>query len=138
MTALDLAVNRLKVEEGFRAKSYRDQRGLLTIGYGFCVDAGITQSAAEALLRAQVQEHIEALEQYPWYAACDSVRQSVLLDISFNVGLLGLLHFVHMLAAINQRNWSQASAQLLDSRAAQENPNRYGVLAKLLLAGESK
>lgn len=136
-TALDLAVARLKIEEGFRAKAYRDTRGLLTVGYGFCVEAGISQYAAEALLRAQLEERIDALLGYPWYAACDALRQSVLLDLAFNDGVAGVLKFHNMIAAIGRQDWTRAKAELLDSDAARALPVRYALLAELLFAGQT-
>ncbi len=56
MSAIDIAIARLKSEEGFRATKYVDTVGKTTIGYGFNVDAGITHNAAAALLSAQVQD----------------------------------------------------------------------------------
>ena len=61
MNAIDYALPRLKTEEGFRATKYTDSRGHTTIGYGFDVDAGISQFAAAALLNAQVAERHNAL-----------------------------------------------------------------------------
>lgn len=135
MSAVDFALPRLKNEEGFRSRLYRDTKGKQTIGYGFNVDAGISQRAAEALLIAQAQERHEALMAYPWYAALDPVRQSVVLDVSFNAGVDGLLHFVHMIAALARKDWTEAKAELLDSDAARDLPNRYEPLADILEKG---
>ncbi len=105
MSAVDLAVSRLKTEEGFRALPYTDQLGNLTVGYGFAVNKGITQSAAAALLTAQVQDAAAALGAYVWFQGLDDARASVLLDLAINNGLSGLLHFVNMLAALARRDW---------------------------------
>lgn len=128
---------RLTSEEGFRAKAYRDTRGLLTIGYGFCIDRGISEYASAALLQAQLEETINVLSGYSWYRSCDPVRQSVLVDIAFNTGISGLLHFVEMIAAITRSNWLTAKTELLNSKAAQEDPKRYESLSQLLLTGGS-
>lgn len=135
MNAEDMAVTRLRVEEGFRSQAYRDTTGHLTIGYGFNIDAGITQNAATALLMAQVEELADKLVVYPWYALLDPVRQSVLLDLAFNLGIAGLLSFVQMLLAVTDKNWQAAHDQLLMSRAATQAPARYQALASLLLTG---
>ena len=130
------ALERLKTEEGFRSTLYTDTTGHATLGYGFNVSAGISQRVAAALLQAQLEELHETLAGYPWYSQCDPVRQSVLLDVAFNIGVTGLLHFSHMILAIGHRDWPQAKAQLLDSKAARELPSRYAALAQLLLTGE--
>jgi lysozyme len=135
MTSVDLAVSRLQTDEGFRSTAYRDTAGHLTIGYGFNVDAGISQYAALALLDAQTQEIATQLAQYPWYQGLDDVRASVMIELAFNLGLHGLLGFVHMLAALDLKDWQTAHDQLLDSDAARELPTRYNALALLLLNG---
>lgn len=135
MNAIDMAASRLEIEEGFRAQAYRDSRGKLTIGYGFNVDAGITQRAARALLLAQVTERAEVLSTYWWAQGLDDVRMSVLIDVSFNVGIGGLLHFPKMLAAVGTHNWQTAHDELLDSDAARMLTVRYQKLARILLTG---
>ncbi len=135
MSAIDIAVTRLKSEEGFRATKYVDTVGKITIGYGFNVDAGITQNAAAALLSAQVQDAATALSSYVWFPS-DATRASVLLDLAINLGINGLLHFPMMLAAIGRQDWSGAHDALLDSAAAKLLPGRYTNLATLLLNGD--
>ncbi len=133
MNAVDLALPRLKTEEGFRARAYKDTNGFTTIGYGFNVDAGITPYAAAALLRAQAEELQQALIRYPWYAALDAPRQSVCLDIAVNEGLGGLLKFPHMIAALAKQDWPTAAqeCQVQDPKLA----GRYSALAQILLTG---
>lgn len=133
MTAVDVALPRLKVEEGFRAFPYRDTNGLETIGYGFNVQAGISKYAATALLQAQCEEAHAALLKLPWYAALDPVRQSVCLDIDINEGEGGLLAFPHMIAALSRQDWASAATEchVEDPKLA----SRYAALAQLLLIG---
>ncbi len=133
MTAVDIALPRLETEEGFRALPYRDTKGLETIGYGFCIQAGISKYAAAALLKAQVEEAHASLLKLPWYAALDPVRQSVCLDIDINGGEGGLLGFPHMIAALSRQDWASAATE-----CHVENPEltgRYQKLAQLLLIG---
>lgn len=133
MTAVTLVLPRLKTEEGFRANKYIDTQGHLTIGYGFNVDAGISQSAASALLTAQAQERHDALLALSWYAALDPVRQSVCLDIAFNNGSHGLLNFPHMIAALAKGDWTSAAVECKVTNP--ELATRYAALAQLLLTG---
>jgi len=133
VSAVDIALPRLRQEEGFRATLYVDTEGHKTIGYGLNIDSGISQRVAAAALQAQLEELQEALTKYPWYVPLDPVRQSVLLDIAFNDGLTGLLHFPHMLAAISRQDWASAATE-----CHVENPEiagRYQKLAQLLLIG---
>lgn len=113
--------------------AYRDTRGKLTIGYGFCVDAGISKYAAAALLRAQLAELEAVLTGYTWYQVANDVRKSVFLDIAFNSGAAGLLHFPHMLAAAAESDWVTAASECKVTEP--ELASRYAALAKLLLEG---
>jgi lysozyme len=133
MSAVDLALLRLKTEEGFRATKYTDTQGRLSIGYGFNVDAGISLLAASALLQAQIVERQNQLLTYPWYSNLDPVRQSVCLDIAFNDGLNGLLHFPRMIAALARGDWADAATECKVTNP--ELAGRYSVLAQLLLTG---
>ncbi len=133
MNAVDLALPRLKTEEGFRATKYTDTQGHTTLGYGFNVEAGISPFAASALLAAQITERHNALLMYSWYGGLDPVRQSVCLDIAFNDGLAGLLHFPHMIAALAMGDWKMAAAECKVINP--ELAGRYAALAQLLLNG---
>jgi lysozyme len=135
MSVVDLAVSRLRVAEGFRAHVYRDTVGKQTIGYGFNVDSGISEYAAEALLVAQTEERETELKEYWWAVGLDDVRMSVIVEIAFNSGISSLLHFPKMLAAVGAKDWETAKAELLDSDAARQLPGRYAKLAEIMLTG---
>ena len=134
MSAVDLAIPRLKVDEGFRAMPYTDTVGKLTVGYGCNLTAGLTEHAAEALLVAQSDELHLALSVYGWYEALDETRQSVCLEIAFNVGLHGLVAgFPRMIAALERHDFVSAATEchVQDPRLA----GRYAKLAQILLTG---
>lgn len=133
--AIDLAMPRAKVDEGYRAHKYLDPKGIETIGYGFNIKAGISERCAAALLHEQLAELTDALEQYWWWQHLDAVRASVVLEVALNIGMTGLLHFVNMLAAIGKFDWETAAAELLDSDAARELQTRYNKLADILRTG---
>jgi len=104
MNAVDLAVAQLKMAEGFRHVLYRDTTGHLTIGYGFNVDAGLSEPSAAALLTSQVIEIEETLAPMPWAQGLDDARFSAIINMGFNVGIHGLLAFVQMLSAVQSKN----------------------------------
>lgn len=131
--AIELALPRLKVEEGFRSLPYKDTQGHLSVGYGCNLDAGISQLAAAALLTAQATEVHDHLLGCPWYAVLDPPRQSACLDIAFNGGVHGLLNFPHMIAALAKGDWVTAAAECKVTNP--ELAGRYTTLAQLLLTG---
>ena len=134
MSAVDVALPRIQQEEGFRGMAYLDTEGHRTIGYGFDVDAGITQYAATGLLTAQLQELDRAFQVFQWYAALDPVRQSVCIDMAFNLGFHEFVNgWPRLIAALTARNWAAAQAECHTSTV--EDEGRYTALGQLLLTG---
>jgi lysozyme len=133
VTAVDLALPRVKQEEGFRAHVYLDTRNLETIGFGFQLAAGISERVATALLREQLAERHDELVKLPWYAGLDEVRQGVCLDIAINSGTAGLLRFHDMINALETGDWATAAAECKVTNP--ELAGRYAALAQLLLTG---
>ena len=113
MTLKDL----LKDEEGFRSKPYRCTAGKLTIGYGRNLeDRGITKEEAEYLLDNDIKAAISACrETFAWFAFLDNVRQAVVCDMVFNLGIGGFLEFKKAIAAIREKNWEKAADEMKDS-----------------------
>lgn len=134
MTAIDSALPRIRIEEGFRSRPYLDTEKHLTVGYGLNLDAGISERVAAAALVEQLQELHEMLSRYSWYAGLDLVRQGVCIDIAFNDGLHGLvIGFPKMIAALGRQDWITAQ-----SECHVQNPElqeRYNALARILLTG---
>lgn len=116
---------------------YSDTRGKLTIGYGHNLsDKGITAAQAERLLHDDVTEVVTALEQrFPWWTHLNEIRQRVLVEMAFNLGLMGLLGFQNTLAAIERGEYQIAAEQLLDSLWAKQVGSRATRLAEMMRRG---
>jgi GH24 family phage-related lysozyme (muramidase) len=130
MNAVDLAVTRLKVEEGYRRYIYTDITGNRTIAYGVNLEVGISEPAASALLQAQANERHVSLMGYPWYAALDPVRQSACLDIDFNANIKT---FPRLIAALTVKDWAGAQRECQVKNV--QLTARYQNLARILLTG---
>lgn len=126
---------RLKTEEGFRAMPYKDSKGLLTVGYGLNLTVPQPEAVWAAALAAAVGIVEQDLQRFDWYQKLDPVRQSVLLDMAYNMGMGSLLHFPHMLAAIAKGDWQTAHDEMLNSQYARDVGNRAVVLSQILLTG---
>ena len=80
--------------EGLRLKPYMCPAGHLTIGYGHNLENGIPLKIAEDLLQADLSyAQMEVGGKFPWSNRLDEVRQFVLIDMCFNMGLAKLLTF---------------------------------------------
>lgn len=142
--AISLVLSRLPSEEGVRPRAYNDATGQtvtckpggnLSIGRGINLENGLDQDEMDFLDRHRVTKTSKALLVYPWYQGCNPVRRSVLLDIAYNEGVGGLLHFPDMLAAVGRGDWVQAKAEchVLNPALAA----RYAMLGELLYRGEA-
>ncbi len=125
--------------EGLRLKPYTCPAGHLTIGYGHNLENGITQETAEQLLRADLSyAQMEVGARLPWSAQLGEVRQFVLVDMCFNMGIGKLLTFRKFLAALEAGDYPQAAKEMLNSRWAGQVGRRARELAEMMQTGEYK
>jgi lysozyme len=127
----------LRRHEGWKLKPYRDTTGKLTIGCGRNLDdVGLSDDEVQLLLDHDItrvwQECVANIEGF---GALDDVRQHVLLDMCFNLGLSRLLHFVKLLAAVARRDFDDAAREMLDSRWATQVGDRAQTLAQMMRTG---
>ena len=123
--------------EGLCLKPYTCPAGHLTIGYGHNLENGIPQEVAEALLRADLSyAQMEVGKNFPWSNQLDEVRQFVLVDMCFNMGLTKLLTFKKFLAALEKKAYQLAAKEMLNSRWAGQVGRRAGELAEMMKTGE--
>lgn len=139
---IELAFNRLAVEEGFLGFLYDDANDLpvkapignATIGFGENVQAGWTREFALKVLRLRVQERADALAPYPWYRKCNAARRSVFIDIAFNDGIAGFVKgFPKLEAAVMIDDWVTAKAECHVKNVKLKK--RYDALGQILLTG---
>lgn len=129
----------LKRHEGVRLKPYRDTVGKLTIGYGRNLDdVGVAQHEADYLLSGDIDRAVKGLvARYPsWFPQLDPVRQAVLVNMAFNLGLSRLAGFTRTLACVARGQYGEASDHMLDSKWAQQVHHRAVELAAQMRTGE--
>jgi lysozyme len=144
VTRVDLASRRLCTEEGVRAYAYNDATGKrvtcrptgnLSIAIGVDLEVGLDADEIGFLLSNRLAKVDAALRAYAWYPALDEPRGSVFLDVGFNAGVNGLLHFASTIHYATVKDWPNCSAALLDSLAAKRAPTRYEALSRIILTG---
>ena len=70
-----------------------------------------------------------------WFENLDPIRQTVLLDMCFNLGIGGLLKFKDTLKAIETGDYAHASMYMLDSLWAKQVKGRAIRLSQMMLTG---
>ena len=136
---------------------YQDSLGIDTIGIGRNVKdrgfseielymigktveeiylAGITEEDAYFLLRADIDIVArELLNVKPVTGDVDSIRQLVLMDMAFNMGVPRLCKFINMWAALEQHDYNKAADEMLDSKWAKQVKSRATNLAHSMQYG---
>lgn len=128
---------RTRIYEGFSVMPYTCPTGHLTIGYGHNLENGISQEAAEFILREDLQAAKNAVQKkYAWWRTLDEARQFVLVDMAFNMGINKLATFKKTLAAVEKGNYTTAAREMLNSRWATQVGRRARELAEIMRTGE--
>ncbi len=149
---MDQLINQIKRHEGYKQHSYRCTAGHLTIGYGYNLDAnplklssleishalknGMMEHEADRLLTLMVGRCIDQLDTaIPWVVNLGNARESVLINMAYNMGLVGLLKFTKTLALIKSGDYPKAADEMLKSKWAAQVGHRAVELAEQMRSG---
>ena len=135
----------LPTEEDSRLQVYDDATGKTlhpgmtlvghpTIGVGRALDTnGISKQEQFYLLGNDVDKALETLTyNLSWFDTLDTVRQSILVKMTFILGGVGLLNFHDMLSALRAGNYEKAATEMMNSKWAKQEPNRAKQYAELM------
>lgn len=126
----------LRRDEGLRLTPYVDSLGVLTIGYGINLHGGLSRAECELLLEHRAVERLgELTSVLPWFEGLDPVRQRVLLNAAYQLGVHGLLAFRKMLAFLKEGAYEKAAREMESSLWARQTPNRVARLADMMRKG---
>ena len=107
----------LEWAEGRRKKLYRCPAGKWSIGIGRNVeDNGLNDDEIDFLLAQDIDRVQRQAAKLRYWPALNDARQIVVCDMIFNLGLAGFLAFTKLQAALDEGNWKQAAAEMIDSR----------------------
>jgi lysozyme len=107
----------LILHEALKLKPYKDTVGKITIGIGHnLTDKGMHPAVVQLQYEIDVKEVEEDIQQHlPWVFSLDEVRQRVIYDMVFNMGIYGVLKFKNTLATIQRGDYAQAADMMMDS-----------------------
>ena len=123
------ATQQITRHEGEVLHAYDDHLGFTTIGVGRLIDkrkgGGITHEEAQYLLNNDIETRVQALQdKLPYFDSLSDVRKGVLLNMSFQLGITGLLGFGRTLEMVKMGDYASAADNMLKSKWAQQTPNR--------------
>lgn len=131
---IDALKKQLILHEGLKLTPYRCTADKLTIGVGRNLDdVGITQEEAEFLLDNDILRCCDDLDRnMSWWRDLSEVRQRVLIDMVFNLGISRFMKFQNMIDALANSNYKGAAEEMLDSRWADQVGQRAMRLANAM------
>lgn len=116
-------------DEGIVLHEYKDHLGYSTLGVGRLIDerrgGGISMNEALYLLNNDIEKRFSQLrEKLPWFDDQPFGVQRALVNMSFQMGIRGLLTFKNTLKLIQKGKYVQAADNALKSKWARQTPNR--------------
>lgn len=127
----------IPLHEGTKLKPYQDSVGKTTIGIGRnLTDRGISKEECYYLFNNDLNLVYSELMEYDWFKELDDVRQYVLMDMCFNIGITKLLQFSKFIAALEIKNYVMAANQMLNSKWADQVKGRAIELSKIMATGK--
>ena len=133
---------RLVRHEGWRSCAYEDTLSNMTIGVGHLLKRPVPDGLCwkDSKVLAVFHHDIERaeanakhdLDANGVWASLRRGPREVLIEMSFQLGGRGLLHFKRMLAAVRSGDLAAAADEMLDSRWAKQTPKRAQELACIM------
>lgn len=119
---------RIKKHEGFRAEAYLDSLGYPTFGYG---SRRIREKYADLNMQDDLKECIALVEGYieNEQISVDEFRIGILAEMTYQLGFQGVIGFKKMWKALRKMDYTEAAAQMKESRWFKQTPVRAGELA---------
>lgn len=125
--------------EGMVNHAYQDHLGFWTIGVGRLIDerrgGGISEAEALFLLDNDIEKIKRRLHCIDGFFFWPPLVQQALMNMAFQLGTDGLLKFRNMLAALSRHDFKAAAKEALDSKWAQQTPNRAHEIAEMIRKG---
>lgn len=142
---LQKLIAELRIDEGVRYSPYKDTKGIPTVGVGHNLNAKplpvgwkcpLNDTQVNSLLDDDLEDVFHDLDRnLPWWTDLNDVRQRVVANMAFNLGIAKLLGFKNTLVFMRQGKFSQAADGMLASAWATQVKGRATRLADMMRKG---
>lgn len=143
---MDTALLRAELyrDEGCVPYAYQDStpQKYWTIGVGFLIDertsGRVPQPVIDFWLDFLITKLVGQLQQaFPWFADLDEIRQRVIANMAYQMGIAGVQGFHHMVDAIERKDYDAAADAMADSAWAKtQSPQRAERLIIMMRTGQ--
>ena len=126
----------LKIDEGVKYEIYKDHLGYPTFGIGHLITEDdpehgepdgkeISEDRVNEVFATDVAKFVsESKILFPDLDELPDVAQQVIVNMAFNMGRPRLSKFKNFIAGVNDRDWTRAAEEMMDSRWATQVGDR--------------
>jgi lysozyme len=142
---LQKLIAELRRDEGVRYSVYKDTKGIDTVGVGHNLQAKpmppgwscpLNDVQINSLLDDDLEDVFHDLDRaLPWWTDLNDVRQRVIANMAFNLGITKLLGFRNTLVFMRQGKYDAAADGMLASAWATQVKGRAQRLADMMRKG---
>tara|TARA_R110002012_G_scaffold306038_1_gene510474 strand:+ start:766 stop:1191 length:426 start_codon:yes stop_codon:yes gene_type:complete len=134
---------RIMEHEGFIPKIYKDTRGLATIGYGHLVTKQDTfidnveypEEELYNLFLKDLQKAKNGAEEIVGHIKeLHPTAKEIITEMVYQLGVTGVRRFFKTLLHLENRDYKNASLEMLDSVWRKQTPKRCEKLSKMMAA----
>ena len=142
---LDKLRKQLEIDEGVKYEIYKDHLGYPTFGIGHLITEDdpehgepdgteISEDRVNEVFESDVAKFVsEAKILFSDLDELPDVAQQVIVNMAFNMGRPRLSKFKNFIAGVNDRDWTRAAEEMMDSRWADQVGARATRLRNLIL-----
>ena len=135
---------RIKLNEGFSLKPYKDQLGYLTIGYGhlilsnekFLLKKKLHKKEFEKIFEKDFKKALINFNNKLKSSTSNKKDTELLTEMVFQLGIKGCLKFKKLLKNMRNGNKYLVCFEMMDSFWYKQTPNRVKNLIKIFLNNE--
>ena len=123
---------RIKKNEGYSKKPYKDQLGFYTIGFGHLIrpyekiyfKKTFSKKYFEELFEYDFNIALNCYKKFLYKKNHKKAEKELLIEMIFQLGIKGVLKFKRMLFYLNNKKKYMASLEMIDSLWYKQTPKR--------------
>ena len=119
-------IDSIKKHEGYVKSVYKDSVGIDTIGYGFAIkDLELDQDICDMILDRKLKNLKDIIRsKFSWYRYMPPEIQDIVVEMCYQLGVTGFSNFRKTITFLQNKQFNDASVEMLDSRWADQTPVR--------------
>ena len=137
-------IKRIKKNEGFSLRPYKDQLGFLTIGYGHLILSNEnhliknkkTKTELEKIFNQDFKKAVKFYKKTLKKNTSNTKEEELLIEMVFQMGEVGVLKFKNLLGNMKRKNKHLVCFEMMNSLWYNQAPNRVKKLIKIYLKNE--